>query len=150
MSSTCFSNASLQNKNIATPYIVASSKINTIGSLLNSEFQQAGGIVSNLTDLKKLIISLLSKESKNKIIKDITFKKMCTTQKILKYNTSINKTYSGLGFFINKNFCGDNLIFHNGGIMGGRANVSIIPKKGVGAIVLTNSCLLYTSPSPRD
>jgi CubicO group peptidase (beta-lactamase class C family) len=139
MNSTCFSNASLPSKNIATPYIVASSKINTIGSLLNSEFQQAGGIVSNLTDLKKLIISLLSKDSKNKIIKDITFKKMCSTQKILKYNTSINKTYSGLGFFINKNFCGDNLIFHNGGIMGGRANVSIIPKKGVGAIVLTNS-----------
>ena len=96
MNSTCFSNASLPSKNIATPYIVASSKINTIGSLLNSEFQQAGGIVSNLTDLKKLIISLLSKDSKNKIIKDITFKKMCRTQKILKYNTSINKTYSGL------------------------------------------------------
>ncbi len=139
MNSTYFSNSCFPSKTTATPYVMASKETNTIGTLLKSEFQQAGGIVSSLIDLKKLIISLLNKDAKNKIIKDITFNKMCISQNILKYNTSRYKTYSGLGFFINKNFFGDDLIFHNGGIMGGRANISLIPKKGIGAIVLSNS-----------
>ena len=63
---------------------------------------------------------------------------MCRPKKILKYNTFNHKTYSGLGFFINRNFFGDDLVFHNGGIMGGRANISLIPSKGVGAVVLSN------------
>ena len=72
------------------------------------------------------------------VINNSTFEKMCRPRKILKYNTSNHKTYSGLGLFINKNFYGDDLVFHNGGIKGGRANISLIPNKGVGAVVLSN------------
>ena len=139
MTSTYFSNSNLNNKNIATPYITYSKKKHSIGTFLNSDFQQVGGIISNIIDLKKFIITLIDKGASNKIIKDSTFKKMCYPRKILKYNTSTYKAYSGLGLFINTNFYGDNLIYHNGGIMGGRANISLIPNKGVGAVVLSNS-----------
>ena len=138
MDSTYFSNSITSNRNIATPYITYNKKKCSRGTFLNSEFQQAGGIISNVVDLKKLSITLINKEAPNKVINNRTFDKMSLPQKILKYNTSNYKTYSGLGFFINRNFYGDSLVFHNGGIMGGRANISLIPNKGVGAVVLSN------------
>ena len=138
MDSTYFSNSITNNRNIATPYITYNKKKCSRGTFLNSEFQQAGGIISNVVDLKKLSITLINKEAPNKVINNRTFDKMSLPQKILKYNTSTYKTYSGLGFFINRNFYGDSLVFHNGGIMGGRANISLIPNKGVGAVVLSN------------
>ena len=138
MNATYFSNSSTKYKNIATPYITYNKNECDRGTFLNSEFQQAGGIISNLYDLKKLSITLINKEASDMVIKNSSFEKMCRPLKILKYNTSIHKTYTGLGFFINKNFHGDDLVFHNGGIMGGRANISLIPNKGVGAVVLSN------------
>ena len=138
MDATYFSNSSTKNRNIATPYITYNKNKCSRGTFLNSEFQQAGGIISNIEDLKKLSITLINKEALNMVINNSTFEKMCHPRKILKYNTSNHKTYSGLGFFINKNFNGDDLVFHNGGIMGGRANISLIPNKGVGAVVLSN------------
>ena len=138
MDSTYFSNSITNNRNIATPYITYNKNKCSKGTFLNGEFQQAGGIISNLEDLKKLSITLINKEAPNIVIKNSTFDKMSFPQKILKYNTSNHKTYSGLGFFINRNFYGDRLVFHNGGIMGGRANISLIPDKGVGVVVLSN------------
>ena len=138
MDATYFCNSSTKNRNIATPYITYNKNKCSRGTFLNSEFQQAGGIISNIEDLKKLSITLINKEAPNMVINNSTFEKMCRPRKILKYNTSNHKTYSGLGLFINKNFYGDDLVFHNGGIMGGRANISLIPNKGVGAVVLSN------------
>ena len=138
MNATYFSNSSTKYKNIATPYITYNKNKCDRGTFLNSEFQQAGGIISNLYDLKKLSITLINKEASDMVIKNSSFEKMCRPLKILKYNTSIYKTYTGYGFFTNKNFHGDDLVFHNGGIMGGRANISLIPNKGVGVVVLSN------------
>ena len=138
MDATHFSNSNENNNNIATPYITYNKKKCERGTFLNSEFQQAGGIISNIEDLKKLSIALINKKTPNIVISNSIFEKMCRPRKILKYNTSNHKTYSGLGFFINKNFYGDDLVFHNGGIMGGRANISLIPNKGVGAVALSN------------
>ena len=138
MDATYFCNSSTKNRNIATPYITYNKNKCSRGTFLNSEFQQAGGIISNIEDLKKLSITLINKEAPNMVINNSTFEKMCRPRKILKYNTSNHNTYSGFGLFINKNFYGDDLVFHNGGIMGGRANISLIPNKGVGAVVLSN------------
>ena len=63
MDSTYFSNSITNNKNIATPYIAYNKKKCSRGTFLNSEFQQAGGIISNIGDLKKTTLTESQMES---------------------------------------------------------------------------------------
>ena len=138
MNETSFSYDIHTLNNLATPYITYNKKEFIEGNFLNSELQQAGGMISNIGDLRKFLIYLM-KNDQTKIVSSENFKKMLDPKIFVSYRSSHLKSYYGMGFFINKNFNGDNILFHNGGIMGGRANITILPKKGIGSIVLSNS-----------
>ena len=138
MNETSFSYDIHSINNLATPYIVYNNKEFLEGKFLSSELQQAGGMISNIRDLRRFSIYLMEND-KTKIISSENFKKMLDPKIFVSYRSSHLKSYYGMGFFINKNFNGDDILFHNGGIMGGRANMTILPKKGIGSIVLSNS-----------
>jgi CubicO group peptidase (beta-lactamase class C family) len=127
-----------QITNLAVPYIYNNLNSYEIGTQLYSKYPQAGGIVSNITDLKKLFISIFLKD-KYSIINSKSLNTMTTLQKKVNYGYESYKTYVGSGLFINLKFNGTKLYFHNGGIMGGRANFSYLPDHKIGCIVLTNS-----------
>ena len=124
--------------NLAVPYIYTSGNNYLKGSQLYTEYPQAGGIISNINDLKQLVISLFTKNNSS-LINDNSFKLMTTIQKKVNYGSISYDTFVGKGLFINSNFNKMKLYFHNGGIMGGRANISILPEHKIACIVLTNS-----------
>ena len=88
--------------NLAVPYIYTSGNNYLKGSQLYTEYPQAGGIISNINDLKKIVISLFTKNNSS-LINDNSFKLMTAIQKRVNYGSISYDTFVGKGLFINSN-----------------------------------------------
>lgn len=104
----------------------------------------AGGINSNITDLSKWVITLLSngKYGDNKrLISEAVHRELWTPQTIIRVNDPgpYNTHFAayGLGFFLS-DVNGYKQVTHTGGLEGMVTQITMIPELNLGIIVLTN------------
>jgi len=101
-----------------------------------------GGINSNIIDMTKWVRLHLSKNGFQNIIQAETLQEMHTMQMTISSSSNNNEEIYqlgyGLGWLIGK-YRGHDLISHGGDIDGFSSDISLLPTKGIGLVILTNS-----------
>lgn len=131
--------------NVVTPHVKINNKLQTTKQSKNTIMDAAGGIFSSIGDLSKWVITQLNSGkygSENKaLFSEKQLKEMWTPQTIIPtstqppYNTHFNAY--GLGWFLS-DVKGYKQVTHTGGLEGMVTQVTLIPEKNLGIIVLTN------------
>jgi CubicO group peptidase (beta-lactamase class C family) len=130
--------------NVIDGHASVNGKVQVIDRSMVRVAAAAGGINSNITDLSKWVITLLSngKYGDNKrLISEAVHRELWTPQTIIRvgdpgpYNTHFSAY--GLGFFLS-DVNGYKQVTHTGGLEGMVTQITMIPELNLGIIVLTN------------
>ncbi len=133
--------------NMATPHSTTTGKIRTIGWFDEKINGAAGGIVSNVDDMSKWMITQLNKgkygtDLKNKLFSTARQKEMWTMHSIMEANPNprYNQHFAGygLGWFL-ADVKGNMEVSHTGGLPGMLTSVKLIPDLKLGIVILTNT-----------
>ncbi len=145
----------------ATPYMRDRDGTYFVGASLYSEMPAAGGLVSCAEDMAQLVVALLNDgqlPDGTQLISREALQQMRTPRVPLpQTDTSItlgpfhdeqdqpesgapvHEGHFGCGLQVLRNFYGDDLVGHGGGIMGGTTYLALMPERGVGAVLLSNA-----------
>ena len=126
--------------NTATPYRKDKRNIET-KAWNTGKMTPASGIYSSASDLLKMMVKHIAVYSSNSIDLD---KNPLNLTGIKDIKNDSENLY-GMGLFKRGSVYG-----HGGDMDGFASQYWFNSSKGTGVILLTSSCLLYTSPSPRD
>ena len=134
----------------ALPYVLKDKKITVIPFRNIDTIGPAGSINSNVTDMANWVLLNLNKGrfGDQEIISESSLKEIHTPQMIssrsLRYDELFYSSY-GLGWGITS-YRGHLLLSHGGGIDGFTARVALMPRDGLGMVILTN---LGGTPLPQ-
>ena len=135
--------------NIETPHTLVDGKLEIMPLTNWDVTAPAGGILSSVNDLSKWVITQLDSGRINGTDKRLFSRKETVQMWMPHINIpvgspppglsalSTNFAAYGLGWFI-KEYRGDKIIWHSGGLPGTVTQVSLDPAKKIGIIVLTN------------
>jgi CubicO group peptidase (beta-lactamase class C family) len=133
--------------NMATAHSTSTGKIRTIDWFDEKINGAAGGIVSNVDDMSKWMITQLNKgkygtDLKNKLFSTTRQKEMWTMHSIMEANPNprYNQHFAGygLGWFL-ADVKGNMEVSHTGGLPGMLTSVKLIPDQKLGIVILTNT-----------
>jgi CubicO group peptidase (beta-lactamase class C family) len=145
--------------NVATPHAIIDEKLTAIEYMSHDNIGPAASInscVSDLLNYVKLILNqgkfdsrqVVSKETINKITSPEVSIPVTSTAKELQHMQNNFKAY-GFGWFI-KDYRGEKVVYHTGGVDGNRSIIIMLPRKKLGIVVLTNqeqwriyNCIAY-------
>lgn len=131
--------------NVVTPHVKINGQLKTTKQSKNTVMDAAGGIFSNISDMSKWVITQLNSGKygpDNKVLfSEKQHNEMWTPQTIIPTNTAppynIHFSAYGLGWFLS-DVKGYKQATHTGGLEGMVTQVTLIPEKNLGIIVLTN------------
>ena len=131
--------------NVVTPHVKINGQLKTTKQSKNAVMDAAGGIFSSISDMSQWVITQLSLGKyglDNKVLfSEKQHNEMWAMQTIIPTNTTppYNVHFSGygLGWFLN-DAKGHKQVMHTGGLEGMVTQVTLIPEKNLGIIVLTN------------
>ncbi len=133
--------------NMATPHSTTTGKIRTIGFFQENINGAAGGIVSNVDDMSKWMITQLNKGKYGTDLQSQLFlpqrqKEMWTIHSIMDANPNprYNQHFAGygLGWFL-ADIKGNMEVSHTGGLPGMLTSVTLVPDLKLGIVILTNT-----------
>lgn len=132
-----------KDSNFAPPHVVQSGAI-VPGPMIKTDrtMHAAGGVMATASDMAKYMMMFMSKgeSNGNRILSESNVKQMMTLQGQIKPNGSIRKL-EGFGYSWNlgsyRNTAG--YAMHGGGYSGYSALVCMVPEKGCGVAILTNT-----------
>jgi len=133
--------------NMATPHSTSTGKIRTIGTFRDMINGAAGGIVSNVDDMSKWMITQLNRGKYGSNLEKQLFsqarqKEMWTIHTVMPANDfpRYNQHFSGYGFgwFLN-DIKGNFEVSHTGGLPGMLTSVTLMPDLKLGIVILTNT-----------
>lgn len=133
--------------NMATPHSTSTGKIRTIGFFKENINGAAGGIVSNVDDMSKWMITQLNKGKygnnlEKQLFSEARQKEMWTIHTVLPANDfpRYNQHFSGYGFGWSLGDVKGNLqVSHTGGLPGMLTSVTLMPDLKLGIVILTNT-----------
>ena len=133
--------------NMATPHSTSTGKIRTIDWFIEHINGAAGGIVSNVDDMSKWMITQLNKgkygtDLKNQIFSPARQKEMWTIHTVIPASDfpRYNQHFSGYGLGWGLADIKGNLqVSHTGGLPGMLTSVTLIPDLKLGIVILTNT-----------
>ncbi|MEO8712464.1 MAG: serine hydrolase [Parafilimonas sp.] len=133
--------------NMATPHSTSTGKIRTIGFFEESINGAAGGIVSNVDDMSKWMITQLNKGKyginlDKQLFTEARQKEMWTIHTVTGTNPDprYNQHFGGYGFGWGLGDIKGNLrVAHTGGLPGMLTSVTMIPDLKLGIVILTNT-----------
>ncbi|MCL9805635.1 serine hydrolase [Flavobacterium amniphilum] len=131
--------------NVVTPHVRINGQLKTTKQSKNTVMDAAGGIFSNVSDMGKWVITQLSLGKyglDNKaLFSEKQHNEMWAPQTIIPTNTTppynVHFSSYGLGWFLS-DVKGHKQVTHTGGLEGMVTQVTLIPEKNLGIIVLTN------------
>lgn len=131
--------------NTVTPHVKIDGQLKTTKQSKNSVMDAAGGIFSNISDMSKWVITQLNSGKygiDNKVLfSEKQHNEMWAPQTIIPTNTTppynVHFSAYGLGWFLS-DVKGQKQVTHTGGLEGMVTQVTLIPEKNLGIIVLTN------------
>ena len=130
--------------NFATPHSTVGSPIRTIGTFHDMVNGAAGGVVSNVDDMSKWMITQLNggKYGSKQLFSRARQKEMWTIHTVTDFNAPprYNQHFSGYGLGWDLADLKGNLIAsHTGGLPGMLTSVTLIPDLKLGIVILTNT-----------
>ncbi|MBS1735819.1 MAG: serine hydrolase [Bacteroidetes bacterium] len=133
--------------NMATPHSTSTGKIRNIGFFKENINGAAGGIVSNVDDMSKWMITQLNKGKYGQNLSQQLFsaarqKEMWTMHTVMNANSNprYNQHFAGygLGWGI-ADSKGNLVVSHTGGLPGMLTSVTLVPDLNLGIVILTNT-----------
>ncbi|MFS8083019.1 MAG: serine hydrolase [Ginsengibacter sp.] len=133
--------------NLATPHSTSTGKIRTISSYDRKLVDAAGGILSNVDDMSKWMITQLNKgkygpDLDKQLFSQARQREMWTIHTVMDAN--INPRYNqhfsgyGMGWFL-ADVKGNLQVSHTGGLPGMLTSVTLMPDLKLGIVILTNT-----------
>lgn len=134
-------------RNLATPHSTETGTIRTIPAFKLQINGAAGGIVSNVDDISKWMITQINKGKyganlEKQLFSEARQKEMWTIHTVTDVNPDphYNTHFGGYGLgWILRDIKGNLWVFHSGGLPGMLTFVSIIPDLKLGIVILTNT-----------
>lgn len=140
-------NLMIDKKNLATPHSTISGKIRTIGTFKDMVNGAAGGILSNVHDMSKWMITQLNKgkygaDLDKQLFTQARQKEMWTIHTVTPASDfpRFNQHFSGYGYGWDLEDLKGNLqVSHTGGLPGMLTSVTLYPDLKLGIVILTNT-----------
>ncbi len=148
MSNSFSSQDEMKDKtNMATPHSTSTGKIRTIGFFHDQLIGSAGGIISNVEDMSKWMITQLNKgkygtELSQHIFTQARQKEMWTIHTVMPARDfpRYNQHFAGYGLGWDLEDIKGNLqVSHTGGLPGMLTSVTLLPDLKLGIVILTNT-----------
>lgn len=150
------------DEDAATPYLHDRDGRRFVGAHLYGEMPAAGGLISCAEDMAQLVFALLNEgrlADGMQLISRDALQQMRTPRVSLPQeetgitldpvrshsgadrtsNAPVHEGYFGCGLQILRNFYGDEIVGHGGGIMGGTTQLALMPERGLGVVLLSNA-----------
>ncbi len=136
-----------KTNNAAKTYILSDGELTKIAYRNHDNIGPAASINSSAMDMAKYMLLFLNKGigENSQLVSEAQMKEIFAPQMVLPiYNYPAgmefaNPSYKayGLGWFL-KDYRGNKVVYHSGGVDGFRGLVTMIPEKNLGIVVLTN------------
>ncbi|MGC4036997.1 MAG: serine hydrolase [Chitinophagaceae bacterium] len=148
MSNSFSSMGAVKDKtNLATPHSTTTGTIRTIAAFQDQINGAAGGIISNVHDMSKWVITQLNKgkygsNSEKQLFAEARQKEMWAIHTVLGVNNEprYNQHFNGYGLGWGLSDIKGNLrVGHTGGLPGMLTSVTMIPDLKLGVVILTNT-----------
>ncbi len=126
--------------NKAAPHTIAEGRLIAIPYCQIDNLAPAGSISSSVNDMSKWVMAQLNngKVGPRQFIPEAAILTPRTAQDIVYDGGPGNTELYGMGWFL-KDYAGQRIVFHTGGVNGYVSSVTMVPEQNLGIIILTNT-----------